>query len=99
MLSVALLGGEPGERIVDMCASPGSKASEIADRLGERGLGAPRRYPCKIRHLPPGLLLQFRGNQPALTGCDRKRWGAVLANDNDVKRCWMLMVRALLFAH
>ena len=59
MLSVALLGAEPGERIVDTCASPGSKASELADRLGERGL--------------------------------------LLANDNDLKRCWMLMHTMLRF--
>ena len=53
MLSVALLGALPGERIVDMCASPGSKSSELADLVG-----------------PTGLLI---------------------ANDNDLKRCWMLM--------
>jgi 16S rRNA C967 or C1407 C5-methylase (RsmB/RsmF family) len=53
MLSVALLGAQPGERIVDMCASPGSKSSELADLVGAKGL--------------------------------------LIANDNDLKRCWMLM--------
>jgi 16S rRNA C967 or C1407 C5-methylase (RsmB/RsmF family) len=53
MLSVALLGAQPGECIVDMCASPGSKSSELADQVGSRGL--------------------------------------LIANDNDLKRCWMLM--------
>lgn len=53
MLSVALLGAKPGEHIVDMCASPGSKSSELADQVGAKGL--------------------------------------LIANDNDLKRCWMLM--------
>lgn len=53
MLSVALLGAQPGDRIVDMCASPGSKSSELADQVGANGL--------------------------------------LIANDNDLKRCWMLM--------
>ena len=38
MLPVLALGAEPGEIILDMCASPGSKTTQIAECLGENGL-------------------------------------------------------------
>ena len=38
MLPVLALGAEPGEIILDMCASPGSKTTQIAECLGESGL-------------------------------------------------------------
>ena len=38
MLPVLALGTEPGDIVLDMCASPGSKTTQIAECLGESGL-------------------------------------------------------------
>ncbi len=38
MLPVALLDPQPGERILDMAAAPGSKSTQIADRMGNTGV-------------------------------------------------------------
>ena len=37
MLAVRLLGPQPGERVLDLCAAPGNKTAEIALRVGPRG--------------------------------------------------------------
>ena len=37
MLPVELLGAQPGERILDLCAAPGGKSTQIAARLRGRG--------------------------------------------------------------
>ncbi len=37
MLPVALLDPQPEERVLDLCAAPGSKASQIAARMGNQG--------------------------------------------------------------
>jgi 16S rRNA (cytosine967-C5)-methyltransferase len=36
-LVVDLLDPQPGERVLDVCAAPGGKATAIAERVGERG--------------------------------------------------------------
>ncbi len=38
MCAVALLDPQPGERILDLCAAPGGKSTQIAGRLQGRGL-------------------------------------------------------------
>lgn len=38
MLPAALLGAEPGERILDLCAAPGGKATELGSRLAGEGV-------------------------------------------------------------
>lgn len=38
MLPVALLDPKPGERILDLCAAPGGKSTQIAAHLGDTGL-------------------------------------------------------------
>lgn len=38
MAAVALLDPEPGERVLDLCAAPGGKSTQIAGRMGGRGL-------------------------------------------------------------
>ena len=40
MLPVALLGVRPGHIVLDMCAAPGSKTSQLLDLVGEPGRGA-----------------------------------------------------------
>lgn len=40
MLPVALLNPQPGEAVLDLCAAPGSKTTQIAARLQGRGLPA-----------------------------------------------------------
>jgi len=37
MLPVAVLDPDPSEQVLDMCAAPGSKATQIAARMGNRG--------------------------------------------------------------
>ncbi len=37
MSAVALLDPQPGERILDLCAAPGGKSTQIAGRLGDTG--------------------------------------------------------------
>ena len=38
MLPAALLGAKPGERILDLCAAPGGKATETGSRLHRNGM-------------------------------------------------------------
>ena len=38
MLPVLALGAKQGDVVLDMCASPGSKTTQIAEHMGERGL-------------------------------------------------------------
>jgi|EP01049_Picozoa_sp_SAG25_P014404 16S rRNA C967 or C1407 C5-methylase (RsmB/RsmF family) len=53
MLSVALLGTQPGERVADLCAAPGSKSSELADRLGPSTRSISPIPPCHPIVYPP----------------------------------------------
>ena len=38
MVSAAVLDARPGERILDLCAAPGGKSTQIAAAMGDRGL-------------------------------------------------------------
>ena len=38
MAAVALLGPGPGDRVLDLCAAPGGKSTQIAGRMGGQGL-------------------------------------------------------------
>lgn len=38
MLPAAVLDAKPGERVLDLCAAPGGKSTEIAGRIGNEGL-------------------------------------------------------------
>ena len=38
MAAVALLGPEPGDLVLDLCAAPGGKSTQIAGRLKGEGL-------------------------------------------------------------
>ena len=38
MASAAVLSAKPGERVLDLCAAPGGKSTQIAAALGDRGL-------------------------------------------------------------
>jgi 16S rRNA (cytosine967-C5)-methyltransferase len=52
-LVVDLLAAQPGERVLDLCAGPGIKASQIAASLGAQGAGlvAVERAPGRAREL------------------------------------------------
>lgn len=38
MASAAVLDARPGERVLDLCAAPGGKSTQIAEQLSDRGL-------------------------------------------------------------
>ncbi len=78
LLPVALLDPRPGERVCDLCASPGGKATAILERLGEAG-GLLVNEPVQSR-LPPLLLNLARHGSTrwALTRMDPDRLAAAL---------------------
>ena len=47
MLPATLLGSKPGERVIDVCASPGGKSIAIANQLQNRGLLLANEYEYK----------------------------------------------------
>ncbi|MCL4286199.1 MAG: RsmB/NOP family class I SAM-dependent RNA methyltransferase [Thermoleophilia bacterium] len=50
---VEILAPRPGDRVLDLCAAPGAKATQIAAALGRRGAGlvAVERHPGRARRL------------------------------------------------
>jgi len=68
MLPPLFLNVEPGMRVVDLCAAPGSKTSQIIDALSHKGS-------------------QRKENDQSAT----ERNGLIVANDSDMKRCFMLV--------
>lgn len=68
-LVVDLLAGQPGERVLDLCAGPGIKASQIAACLGAEGAGlvAVERDPGRARELEE--LLSRLGAPAAVVEC------------------------------
>lgn len=56
MVPVAVLDPQPGERVLDLCAAPGGKTTQIQSLMGNRGLliandSNPRRVESLIRNL------------------------------------------------
>lgn len=50
MLPPLLLAPQPGETVLDLCAAPGSKTTQIAEMMGDRGrISAWDLYPHKVR--------------------------------------------------
>mmetsp|Transcript_2462 Transcript_2462/g.7345 ORF Transcript_2462/g.7345 Transcript_2462/m.7345 type:complete len:670 (-) Transcript_2462:1598-3607(-) len=60
MIPVQLLDVHSGQKVIDLCASPGSKTAQIMDAM-------------------------------AGTASDDTHSGLLVANDSDLKRCWMLI--------
>jgi 16S rRNA (cytosine967-C5)-methyltransferase len=53
----AILDPRPGERVLDLCAAPGGKASQIAERVSAGGLAvAMERHPSRARALRANLV-------------------------------------------
>ncbi|HEY7728312.1 MAG TPA: 16S rRNA (cytosine(967)-C(5))-methyltransferase RsmB [Candidatus Eisenbacteria bacterium] len=53
----ALLGASPGERVLDLCAAPGGKASQIAEQVAPDGrVAAVERHPSRAAALRANLL-------------------------------------------
>ncbi|GJD10539.1 tRNA (cytosine(34)-C(5))-methyltransferase [Galdieria sulphuraria] len=61
MLPPVLLQVQPGDKVLDMCAAPGSKTAQLLDMLGAKNYSA------------------------------AERQSLVVANDSNLKRCWMLI--------
>ena len=76
---VPILDPRPGERVLDLCAAPGSKAAQIAEAVGPKGLVvALERHPSRAKALRSNLIERLRltnvevvcgdGTAPALRG-------------------------------
>ena len=58
---VLVLDPKPGERVLDLCAAPGSKAAQIAEAVGEKGrVVALERHTSRARALRSNLLERLR---------------------------------------
>jgi len=58
---VSILDPRPGERILDLCAAPGGKSSQIAERIAPGGtLVALERHPSRARALRENLIDRLR---------------------------------------
>ena len=58
---VSILGPEPGERVLDLCAAPGGKAAQIAEAVGPEGrLVGLERHGSRARALRANLLERLR---------------------------------------
>jgi len=66
---VELLAPQPGERVLDLCAGPGIKASQIAARIGDEGAGllAVERDPGRASELAELLERAGAGRAEVLT--------------------------------
>ena len=79
MASAAVLDARPGERVLDLCAAPGGKSTQIAAALGDRGLllsNDPE--PARARALAGNLERMGAANAVVTCALPRKladRWG------------------------
>ncbi|GAB0491969.1 hypothetical protein MMPV_003227 [Pyropia vietnamensis] len=101
MIPPLLLQVRPGMHAIDLCAAPGSKTAQLLDMLvGGRGvpsstpaagasaLATPSEAPANCADAaasasaPPAAAVRAPVGPPS--------YGLVVANDSDLKRCWML---------
>ncbi len=63
MAAVELLAPEPGERILDLCAAPGGKSTQIAGKMGQMGLLVSNEiHPARARILSQNVERMGIGN-------------------------------------
>lgn len=94
MVPPELLRVEPGHRVLDMCAAPGSKTQQILEHLM-----APMKASGAAFAAPGGggVAGAAGGNGVAggaAGGCSSAEGGYVIANDADYKRCHLLVHQA-----
>ena len=79
MASAAVLAAQPGERVLDLCAAPGGKSTQIAAALGDRGLLVSNDpEPSRARALAGNLERMGADNAVVTCSLPRKladRWG------------------------
>ena len=79
MASAAVLAAQPGERVLDLCAAPGGKSTQIAAALGDRGLLVSNDpEPARTRALAGNLERMGAANAVVTCALPRKladRWG------------------------
>ena len=79
MASAAVLAAEPGERVLDLCAAPGGKSTQIAAALDDRGLLVSNDpEPARAKALAGNLERMGAANAVVTCALPRKladRWG------------------------
>jgi len=73
MIPPIVLGPQPGDIVLDMCASPGSKSSQIAQYMENKGILVANDYKG-IRIAPLGINLQRCGISNAIITLMEGRW-------------------------
>ena len=84
MVPPVLLNPQPGDRVLDMCAAPGSKTQQLI-----QAISAPSPPSVSSPQVESAVLSSV--DPSALCASDR---GFVLANDSDYKRCHLLVHQA-----
>jgi 16S rRNA (cytosine1407-C5)-methyltransferase len=84
MLPVALLDPQPGEIILDLCAAPGSKTTQIAGKMG--GVTPSAAVPS----LDTSLDKLDSTRDDTGRRCIEGQRGVIVANDTQEKRLWVL---------
>ncbi len=75
MIPPVVLGPKPGEAVLDMCASPGSKASQIAQYMQNKGVIVANDYKG-IRLAPLGINMQRMGVSNCVLSLMHGQWFA-----------------------